>query len=114
MPGMDAATGRPLDGFAHLRQSMRDVLTTRFGTRLGRRTYGSDLLALTDRPLSPATLMEIYAATAAALARWEPRFRLESVQARTVDGGQVVLDLRGEYVPTGADVLLSVGIGGGA
>ena len=113
MPGMDAATGRPLDGIPHLRQSVRDVLTTRLGTRLGRRTYGSELLALTDRPLSQATLMDVYAATASAIARWEPRLRLESVRVVASAGGQLVLDLVGTYVPTSEAVSLAgVEIGG--
>lgn len=113
MPGMDAATGRPLEGIAHLRQSVRDVLTTRLGTRLGRRTYGSELLALTDRPLTPATLTDIYAATATALRDWEPRFDLASVRATSTAGGQVVLELVGTYVPTGEGIVLSgVAVGG--
>ena len=115
MPGMDAATGRSLDGIAHLRQSIRDVLSTRLGTRLGRRTYGSELLALTDRPLSGATLMDVYAATATAIAEWEPRFRLDSVRATSSEAGQLVLELVGTYVPTGAGLVLSdVRIGGAA
>ena len=107
MPGMDAATGRPLDGIPHLRQSVRDVLTTRLGTRLGRRTYGSELLALTDRPLTGATLMDVYAATAAAVAQWEPRLDLASVRATSSTGGQLVLELVGTYVPSGDEVVLS-------
>ena len=107
MPGMDAATGRPLDGIPHVRQSVRDILTTRLGTRLGRRTYGSELMALADRPQSQATLMDIYAATAAAVAAWEPRLRLESVRATASTGGQLVLELVGTYLPTGEDVVLS-------
>ena len=113
MSGMDAATGRPLDGIAHLRQSIRDVLSTRLGTRLGRRTYGSELLALTDRPLSGATLMDVYAATATAIARWEPRFQLDSVRATSTEAGQLVLELVGTYVPTGEGIVLSgVEVGG--
>ena len=76
---MDAASGRPLSGSAHLRQSIRDILTTRTGTRIGRRTYGSDLPLLVDRPLTPATLVDVYAATAEAVAAWEPRVRLTAV-----------------------------------
>ena len=107
MPGMDASTGRPLDGIAHMRQSVRDVLTTRLGTRLGRRTYGSELMALADRPLSQATLMDVYAATATAVATWESRLKLESVRATASAGGQLVLHLVGTYLPTGEDVVLS-------
>ena len=108
MPGMDAATGRPLDGIAHLRQSIRDVLTTPVGTRAGRREYGSRLPELVDRPMSPALLVDVYAAAAEALARWEPRFRLESASADAAgSGGRLVLTLRGVYAPTGEALALS-------
>ena len=109
MPGMDAATGRSLDGIAHLRQSVRDILTTRLGTRVGNRTYGSELLALTDRPLTAETLADVYAATAAAVSRWEPRLRLESVRASSRDGGQLVLDLVGAYAGEAVTVTTTLG-----
>ena len=92
MAGMNAATGRDLDGVAHLRQSIRDVLLTRVGTRVGRREYGSTLLDLVDQPLTPATIVDLYAATAEALARWEPRFRLESVRATAAGRTQQHVD----------------------
>lgn len=108
MAGMDAATGRPLDGIAHLRQSIRDILTTRVGTRVGRRTYGSDLPALADRPVAPALLVDVYAATAEALAAWEPRFRLHAVEAAAAGAdGRLTLTLTGEYLPTGAEITLA-------
>ena len=105
--GMDAATGRRLAGIAHLRQSVRDVLLTRVGTRVGRREYGSALLDLVDRPATPALFVDLYAATAEALARWEPRFRLRSVRASSAAAdGRIALTLTGTYVPTGEDVVL--------
>ena len=59
--------------------------------------------------------MDIYAATATALAEWEPRFALGSVRAKTSAGGQLVLELVGTYVPTGEGIVLSdVEIGGAA
>ena len=109
MAGMNAATGRELDGIAHLQQSIRDVLLTRVGTRVGRREYGSTLLDLVDRPLTPATIVDLYAATAEALARWEPRFRLQSVRASSAAAdGRVALALTGTYAPTGEELALEV------
>ena len=108
---MDASTGRPLDGIAHLRQSIRDVLTTRVGTRIGRRTYGSELPALVDRPMTAATLTDVYAATAAAIAAWEPRFRIASVSAAAAGAdGRLVLTLVGTYVPDGTEAQLEVAL----
>ncbi|WP_366655358.1 GPW/gp25 family protein [Fodinicurvata sp. EGI_FJ10296] len=109
MQGMDAITGEPLAGTDHLAQSIRDILTTRVGTRVMRREYGSDLPRLVDAPLTPATVVDFYAATAKALRRWEPRLRLTRVQA--VAGsrpGQVVLSLTGRVVADNQSVSLTV------
>lgn len=108
MPGMDAVTGRPLGGVAHLRQSIRDVLTTPVGSRVGRREYGSRLPELVDRPMNAALLAEVYAATAEALGRWEPRFRLLSVSAEAAGpDGRLVLTLTGVRAPDGARLVLA-------
>jgi len=37
MTGIDASTGKALGGIAHVRQSVRDILTTPLGTRVMRR-----------------------------------------------------------------------------
>ncbi len=108
MRGTNAANGQPLEGLAHLKQSIRDVLSTPVGTRIMRRDYGSRLFELVDRPTNPALLVELYAATAEALARWEPRLAVESV--RVDDGGltsgSIALILEGRYRPTGEPVRL--------
>ena len=69
MLGINAQTGQPLAGIDHLRQSIRDILTTRIGTRVMRRDYGSRLPALVDNPMTPRLAMDLYSATAEALAR---------------------------------------------
>lgn len=106
MNGTDANTGKRLGGIDHLRQSIRDILTTPLGSRVMRRDYGSRLFQLLDAPMSRATLLEMYAATAEALARWEPRFRLEQVRASSAEPGRVVLDLSGQYLPDGRVITL--------
>ena len=50
MNGINAHTGQALSGIDHLRQSIRDILTTRIGTRVMRRDYGSRLPTLVDTP----------------------------------------------------------------
>lgn len=106
MTGIDASTGRALGGIAHLRQSVRDILTTPLGTRVLLRDYGSRLHDLVDRPAGPALLAAIQAEAAGALARWEPRLRLRRVRATagSVSRGGVTLELDGEYVPSGEPV----------
>lgn len=106
MRGMNADTGRPLGGLDHLRQSIRDILTTRIGTRVMRRDYGSRLPELIDNPMNGGLAVDLYAATASALRRWEPRFRLYRVEIQASEPGRVVLYLEGRYLPDGQDVTL--------
>ena len=53
MIGLNATNGQALSGLDHLRQSIRDILTTRIGTRVMRRDYGSRLPDLVDSPVTP-------------------------------------------------------------
>jgi len=106
MRGVDALTGKSLAGIDHLRQSVRDILSTPIGSRVLRRDYGSQLFQLIDAPLNRSTVMDLYAATADALQRWEPRFRLASVKAQMSTPGVVVLDLSGTYLPEGRAITL--------
>ena len=79
MNGMNARTGAPLGGAAHIEQSVQDILGTPLGTRIGRRLYGSELPELLDQPINPLLQLRLYAATALALLRHEPRLRLTRV-----------------------------------
>lgn len=106
MRGCDRSTGKALDGIDHLRQSIVDILTTPIGSRVMRRDYGSLLFQLIDQPLNKSTLVEIYAATASALGKWEPRFQVQRVIATSVLAGQVILSLTGLYLPEGKQVTL--------
>ena len=106
MNGISATTGQPLSGIDHLRQSIRDILTTPIGSRVMRRDYGSRLFELVDAPMNRSTLLDIYAAAAEAIARWEPRFKLQRVVASSASPGHVVLDMTGEYLPDGRAVRL--------
>jgi len=106
MQGIDAKTGKPLVGLAHLRQSIADILSTPIGSRVMRREYGSQLFRLIDAPLNRSTVMDLYAATAEALQRWESRFRLTSVEASQPEPGRLTLDLTGTYLPDGQEISL--------
>lgn len=95
---MDRTTGRPLDGLAHLAQSIADILSTPIGSRLQRREYGSRLPDLIDAPANAATRVQLFAATATALMRWEPRISLQRVQLNATDAanGRFVVDVVGK------------------
>lgn len=99
MIGIDAKTGKHLGGAAHLKQSIRDILTTRVGTRLMRRDYGSRLPELVDNPMGEALKVELFAATAEALVKWEPRFRLDAVYlSEATSGGRIAVTVEGRIL----------------
>ncbi|AMP06533.1 GPW/gp25 family protein [Collimonas pratensis] len=109
---MNARTGRAMSRLAHIRQSLADILTTPIGSRVMRRTYGSEVPELIDQPLNGATVLRIYAATAYAVLRWERRIALTGVQLQRGADGQATLLLDG--VTNEQSVQLAVPVGSGA
>lgn len=106
MRGTDANTGRPLDGIDHLRQSVRDILTTPIGSRVLRREYGSRLFELVDAPTNMSLRMDLIAATVDALALWEPRIHVDQVDVSMPAPGAVLLTVNGIYLPNGQAVTI--------
>ena len=84
---MNRDTGRALDESDHIRQSIRDILTTPIGSRVMRRDYGSLVPDLIDQPTNPANRLRLMAATVMAIIRWEPRVQ--------VTGATLAIDLQG-------------------
>jgi len=106
MIGTSATTGKHLSGLEHLRQSVRDILTTPVGTRAMRRDYGSRLYALVDSPLNEGGLLDLFVATAEALATWEPRIEVERVEAVRDGAGGVEISVSGRYLPDGRQITI--------
>ena len=100
--GIDARTGRPLSDWAHVEQSIGIILKTPIGSRVMRRDFGSDLPELVDRKMTGRNILAVYAASAVAINRWEPRFRLSraAITAAAPDG-RLSLALYGTYYPRG-------------
>jgi len=101
MSGVNALTGKVLEGIAHLEQSIHDILCTPKGTRVMRREYGSNVPYLIDMPMNRETFARIYYEVADALDKWEPRLSLKNVQITEVgsDGG-ITIALEGSYLGT--------------
>ena len=74
MKGMNVKTGKELEGIDHLKQSIIDILTTPINSRIMLRDYGSKLFELVDKPINKDFTLEVYAATAEALEKFEKRF----------------------------------------
>lgn len=77
--GMNQSTGRWLTGIGHLRQSLQKILTTHIGTRIERREFGSLIPDLIDSPINPRAVLLLYAATATAIMKHEPRLRVKRI-----------------------------------
>lgn len=95
MSGMQVNTGRQIDTeFAHIKQSVSDILTTPINTRLMRRDYGSVLPELIDHPLNDKTILRLFAAIATAIIRWEPRIQIAGI-AFSQDNSSAVIEITG-------------------
>ena len=106
---MNRETGAAIDELDHIAQCMTDILTTRIGTRVMRREYGSLLPELVDHPFNDATRLRVYAGTVMALMRWETRISLSRVQFLGANlQGQSVLELEGTIVDTNEPLSMSL------
>ncbi|MCI3205831.1 MULTISPECIES: GPW/gp25 family protein [Pandoraea] len=74
--GANKVDGSNLTDLEHIKQSVRDILTTPVGSRVMRREYGSLVPELIDQPSNDYTRMLIQAACVLAITRWEPRLSL--------------------------------------
>ncbi|ALE02865.1 GPW/gp25 family protein [Bartonella ancashensis] len=103
---MDRTTGKTLTGLDHLRQSIIDILSTRIGTRVMRRDYGSNVPNLVDVPINDKFSVSLYAAIAEALDKWEPRFKLERIDYQLIELGKISLSVEGIFLPNGTPIKL--------
>ena len=99
--GMNRDTGKPEEFLDHLRQSVRDILTTPLGTRVHRRDYGSMLPSLVDRPMNADLTANLIAGIADAMNKWEPRVRVERIEIVDVSPGWMVLNLKAVLIQDG-------------
>lgn len=105
--GMNRETGKPLSDADHLRQSIRDILATRIGTRTMLRDYGSNIPELVDQPINRSTIAAIKADVINALNIWEPRMRIDRVTlSEVLASGQLTFDLELTYLPNGQAIAL--------
>ncbi|WP_054888423.1 GPW/gp25 family protein [Pseudomonas sp. NBRC 111118] len=100
---MNRHTGETIADEDHIAQSLVDILSTRIGTRVMRRDYGSLIPDLIDQPLNPANRLRLYAASAAAIMQWEPRITLAMVRL-DVDSlsGAAILEIEAKHNDTNA------------
>lgn len=104
--GLSGQTAQSLTGQEHLIQSIRDILTTRQGSRRMRPEYGSNLPLMVDLPMNAGWISAAQAEIAGALGRWEPRIRITRVTVDALVEGRVAMRIQGEY--QGDSIVLQV------
>lgn len=110
--GLNKTTGTGIEALEdHIHQSIGDILTTPVGSRVMRREYGSVIPDLIDQPLNQSTLLRLYAATAAAVMRWEPRFQISRISLQFNAPAGATVDVSGRVGNT--DLTTTARVGGG-
>jgi uncharacterized protein len=100
--GLNGVTGGLLTDWEHVQQSVAKILTTPIGSRVMRRDFGSNLYDLIDAKIIRQNVLAVYAASAVAINKWEPRFRITRARVDDVTpAGVLTLVLFGTYYPRG-------------
>ena len=98
--GMNPEGTGALTDHDQLWQSVTKILTTPTGSRVMRRDFGSVIPDLLDAPQNAVTRMQLMGATAIALAQWEPRISLTTVNVVFSETGAVIAELAGTITET--------------
>ncbi|MDZ7278193.1 GPW/gp25 family protein [Pantoea eucrina] len=93
--GMNRESGGAFDGLDHIRQTIRDILTTPLDSGVMRRLYGSLLSALIDQPQSEALLLQNISAYYMATQQWDPRLTLTAINFASDFNGAMLVELTG-------------------
>ena len=108
--GTNRESGAALADMEHIRQSVRDILTTPLGSRVMRRRYGSLLSALIDQPQNPALRLQIMSACYMAILQWEPRIQLSAIDYEASYDGGMTVELTGSRSDTTQDFSLTISV----
>ncbi len=100
MAGIDAFTGKPLDGLDHVIQSIEKIFSTPQASRVMREWFGNPGLKLLGENLTEDTILRWWTVTWACLVLFEPRFRVRSFQLlKATRRGEIEVLMIGEYRP---------------
>lgn len=97
---MSRDTGANIYDLEHLRNSLKDILSTPKGSRVELRSYGSDLYQLIDRPVNSSLVMHMRQTIFEAVEKWEPRIAIDKVilNLDEINLGKVGVILEGWYL----------------
>lgn len=107
---MSRFSGKRISDTDHILQGIADILTTRIGSRVLLRDYGSELPDLIDQPITRFLIARVYAAVIIAINRWETRVRIVRVTGLNLSSwneGKLSMTLEGYYRATRRPLRLS-------
>jgi len=100
--GVDEVTGKPLRGFAHVAQSLGVIWETRFGERVMRLTFGSNIRGHLGEDITPDLVLGLYVDMVEAVHTFEPEYRISDLQlVRLEPTGALGIKHSGTYYPEG-------------
>lgn len=108
--GIDRWTGAPLSDWLHVLQCLHVIFSTRPGSRVMRRVFGSVIPGLLGKNMTPATVLKFYTAIVIAIEMWEPRFKVRKISypgqtnsEQLLRQGRFGFRLDGDYRPRALD-----------
>lgn len=93
MIGLNKHTGQTTSGIEHIKQCIQDILTTRKGSRLMRREYGSYIPLLIDSAMNEVGVLRLKSAIVTAVIEYEPRVKISNVDIDVAESGQAIVSL---------------------
>lgn len=85
MAGINAETGKAIDGFDEVQQSIEVILTTPQGTRVMREWFGNPGLKLLGENMTQDTIMKWWSITYALIELYEPRFEITQFDVESMN-----------------------------
>jgi uncharacterized protein len=100
--GLNRRTGQIMRGWEHTLQSLGEILSTAFETRVMRRDFGSIVPDIIDHNITPDIMLRLVAGVAEACLKFEPNFRLTDATLLSIGAdGRVEISLDGIEYPNG-------------
>ena len=95
--GMCDKTGTSITGVEHVRQSIRRIITTKIGSVIQLRDFGSDIKSLVSAPGNASAPLKAYALISAPILKWDPRVRLSRLNLTADLAGNAVIEYGCSY-----------------